>query len=234
MSGIPPHPPRAREPRCPTLGAPLVRGIVVAATLAAAVAGPGASPASAQRDRRDSEARNLFEAGRLAMEDGRFEDALDYFQRAYELSGRPALLYNVATVAERLGRDEVALDALERYLAERPEADDRRAIERRIELLRERLASAPATAPTPAETAAAGAASDGQSDPLGLSAEPASTRDQGGDDRLVTKWWFWTVVGAVVVGGAVTAGVLVSRDDPGERGPIPGSNGSVVFALGER
>jgi hypothetical protein len=36
------------------------------------------------------------------------------------------------------------------------------------------------------------------------------------DDTPVYKtWWLWTIVGAVVVGGAVTAGVLLAPgDDP--------------------
>jgi hypothetical protein len=34
--------------------------------------------------------------------------------------------------------------------------------------------------------------------------------DEGG---VATKWWFWTIIGAVVVGGAVTAGVLLAPED---------------------
>jgi tetratricopeptide (TPR) repeat protein len=36
-------------------------------------------------------------------------------------------------------------------------------------------------------------------------------------ESIVEAWWFWTVIGAVVVGGAVTAGVLLA---PGEE-PLP-------------
>ena len=39
------------------------------------------------------------------------------------------------------------------------------------------------------------------------------------------SWWFWTVVGAVVAGGAVTAGVLLA---PEPAGPRDGSEGSWV------
>lgn len=35
-----------------------------------------------------------------------------------------------------------------------------------------------------------------------------------GDSRVVTKWWFWTIIGAAVVGAAVTTGLLL-RDDGG-------------------
>lgn len=39
--------------------------------------------------------------------------------------------------------------------------------------------------------------------------------DVGGDDgdSIVESWWLWTIVGVVVVGGAVTAGVLLAPGD---------------------
>jgi tetratricopeptide (TPR) repeat protein len=85
---------------------------------------------------RDAEARQLFDAGTVAYSEGRYENALEYMQRAYELSGRPALLYNVATTLERLRRDDEALAAYERYLAEEPAADNRQDVEARIAILR--------------------------------------------------------------------------------------------------
>jgi tetratricopeptide (TPR) repeat protein len=53
----------------------------------------------------DEEARALFQAGRRAFADARYEDALDRFRSAYELSHRPELLYNIGHAADRLRRD---------------------------------------------------------------------------------------------------------------------------------
>jgi hypothetical protein len=36
---------------------------------------------------------------------------------------------------------------------------------------------------------------------------------EGEDGGIATKWWFWTVLGVVVAGGAVTAGVLLWPSD---------------------
>ncbi len=36
-----------------------------------------------------------------------------------------------------------------------------------------------------------------------------------GEGGVATKWWFWTIIGVAVVGGAVTAGVLASRGGGG-------------------
>ena len=41
-------------------------------------------------------------------------------------------------------------------------------------------------------------------------------------------WWFWTLVGVVVVGASVGVGVAASGDDPLQTGDI----GGVVFTLG--
>lgn len=39
------------------------------------------------------------------------------------------------------------------------------------------------------------------------------TPEEPEDDSVVGSWWLWTIVGAVVVGGAVTAGVLLWPSD---------------------
>ncbi len=100
----------------------------------------------------DSEARARFEAGRTAMTAGRPEDALVDFQRAYELSHRPELLYNVGIAADRLRRDDDALAAFERYLAEMPpdQLTNRAEVESRVETLRQTIAARVASAPPPA------------------------------------------------------------------------------------
>ncbi|MBN1771156.1 MAG: hypothetical protein JXB32_07850 [Deltaproteobacteria bacterium] len=49
------------------------------------------------------------------------------------------------------------------------------------------------------------------------------------DDPVWKSWWLWTIVGAVVVGGAVTAGVLLWPDD----GPVysEGSLGTLTLGV---
>lgn len=94
-------------------------------------------------DGRDEEARMLFEAGQTAFDEGRFSNALDYFEQAYLLSGRAELLYNVGVSAERLRNDERALSALRQYLEEAPDVENRRNIEARIAILEEGQAESP-------------------------------------------------------------------------------------------
>ncbi|MDQ3031454.1 MAG: tetratricopeptide repeat protein [Myxococcota bacterium] len=164
---------------------------------AQAAAGGGASAAH------DAEARALFEAGRVAFSDGRFEDALSHFQRSYDLSGRADLLYNIGTSQDRLRHEAEAVAAFERYLELVPDAENRREVEGRLRVLREELARE-------AELEARIERTEPTDAPMVASRpeEPATERDRGGEDVLAS-WWLWTIIG-VVVAGAVTGGVLAA------------------------
>lgn len=98
------------------------------------------------QDTRDLEARRLYEAGEVAFRSGRYEDALERFRDAYELSERPELLYNIASTAERLRRDEEALDGYRRYLDALPTAHNRDEVAARIQILERSLDASEAEA----------------------------------------------------------------------------------------
>lgn len=104
----------------------------------------------------DAEARGLFVAGREAFDAGRYDNALDYFTRAYALSGRSGLLFNIASTAERLRRDEEALRAYEAYLEAMPDAPNRDYTHSRIMFLRDQIRDSqarPASVVTPSPPA---------------------------------------------------------------------------------
>jgi tetratricopeptide (TPR) repeat protein len=111
------------------------RGALLASLILSLSAG-----VSAQDDLGTQQARALFEAGRAAFEAAEYEDALRHFRESYERSGRAALLYNIGVSADRLRRDQEALDAFERYLADAPaEAPQRADAEARVRVLRGQL-----------------------------------------------------------------------------------------------
>ena len=98
-----------------------------------------AVPGSAWADDEDVRARELYRNGEQLYEEGLYEDAIVAWERAYDLSGRPLLLYNIANALERIGKWEEALRRINQYRAFATEAEretlDRRmrAIERRID-----------------------------------------------------------------------------------------------------
>src|SRR5687767_8425343 len=103
---------------------------------------PGAAP---QWEGRDEEARQLFEAGAIAYRDGHYEDAEPYFRRAYELSHRAQLLFNLGKAAERARHDDAALAAYEEFLRLDPNTDLRARVETRIAALRAAGAHGPSS-----------------------------------------------------------------------------------------
>jgi len=168
----------------------------------------------------DAEARQVFELGVRAFDEGRNEDALEHFERSYELSERPQLLYNIGTVNDRMRRDRQALEAFERFLDEVPDTPLRGQVEARIRVLRDAV-DRDQPAPTPEETAEA--AQEPQPQPFA----PAPADD--GSASIFGQWWFWTVVGVVVASTVAT--VLLLTLDGGTQGPLPGDDGRWVEAL---
>jgi tetratricopeptide (TPR) repeat protein len=160
------------------------------------LATPALAAAQAPTDAELAEAQRQFELGVTEYQAGELADALVRFSRAHALSHAPELLYNIATVHERLRHDAEALDAYESYLAAVPESDDREAIEARVRVLRAELAPAPAptldvvVAPAPAPEAAP---------PVAMVDAPASGSDPAP--------WILTGTGLAVAAGG---GVLVA------------------------
>jgi tetratricopeptide (TPR) repeat protein len=156
----------------------------------------------------EAEARANFEAGRIAFVDGRFADALPYFERAHELTGRPELLYNIGVCRDRIGHDVEALEAFEAYLAAIPDAANRSEVEQRIETARLRVARM---------AAGAGEPSEDRADPDADEVAPRSADPTG-----------WIVVGAGAA--AAAAGAALVGVGASDRAGIEASMGTLSWS----
>jgi tetratricopeptide (TPR) repeat protein len=162
---------------------------------------------------------------------GRYAEAGENFEKAYEQDPIPSLLYDAAQSYRLAGNKERALNLYQNYL--RLYGRDKRAdIEARIDELKkaiekDKAAQAKTAAAAPAAPAKAPEHAPVQpiepvsSRPAGevptaappavepaavVSAQPApSERDEG---SIVTRPWFWVVVGGVVAAGVVGAVLL--------------------------
>lgn len=179
--------------------------------------------ASARAPEQDAHARDLFEKGRVAYQDARYDVALDLFTQAYALSKRPQLLNNIGQAADRLRMDAEALDAYQRYLAEVPDAENRAAVENRITALREVIeAKRQAPVPTPEETARAAEPAPAAQ---GTPAAPAATSARDDDGSVLSSFWLWAGIGAVAVAGVII-GVAASGGTETVDGPTPTVDGA--------
>lgn len=189
----------------------------------------------------DDVAHGLFEAGNAAYAAGNYEEALRFFEQAYERSQRPALLYNIGQAADRLRDDDKVLASFKAYLDQVPDAANRQEVEHRIGALkrarRARAASATPSpqssrdpmpaAPTPAQVAAQGADTRPPSVPAVTEAHH-ETSQSASSDAVTTRWWFWTGVGAVVVAGtAVALAVALGGSNHVQASPYQGTGGTL-------
>lgn len=110
------------------------------------------SGAAAADDASDELARRHFDSGAAYLEESDYDNALKAFQKSYDLSHRPEILLNIATVQERRGDLAAAITALQAYLAAAPQSDRAETTRLRIQNLQKRLdetAAAQPPAPIP-------------------------------------------------------------------------------------
>lgn len=173
----------------------------------------------------DEEARQLFEAGETAYSNGRYERALEYFTRAYELSGRPVLLFNVGLAAELAREDARALEAYRQFLELVPESPQHTRVRTRIRELEARVGSSESS-PESARDDAADPAPDAVDD-----ADTAPAPASSGADGTVG----WVVLGAsaaVAIAGVVLVGVALGDVAAVENAPMNSAWADVEGAAG--
>ncbi len=183
-----------------------IKGWLVALLAASVLLSPIAS--RAQGDTADELARRHFESGAAYLEESDYENALRAFQKAYELSKRPEILLNIATVQERRGDIAGALSALRDYLAVAPEGEPVDTVQLRIQNLEKRQpndpppAAPPAQPATPPEPPAVSAPPPASAPPA-----PAAPSTRPGRTPIFVAFG----IGAVAAGGAVITGVLAQN-----------------------
>lgn len=109
----------------------------------------------------ESQARVHFTAGRQYFDVGEYEGALREFERAHELSQRPALLYNIGLCHERLAQYSAAADAYEGYVDSGSAGDDSEMLSARVRALRERASRSDAAGGSDDASQAAGGGDPG-------------------------------------------------------------------------
>ena len=105
----------------------------------------GGASAAAQEAADDAAAREYFERGRASFEQADYEGALVYFRHAYRLSRRGELQYNIGVAADRLQREDEALEAFEHYLEETDNPPRAAEVRERIGALQKSIAERKAT-----------------------------------------------------------------------------------------
>lgn len=157
----------------------------------------GARPALAD-DPATRASRRHYERGEKLFALGKFDEALEEYQTAFDAKPLPGFLYNIGQCYRNLGDYEQAIFSFKKYLKLEPEASNKEAVERLIEELEEKKA---------------------QGD-----SQKFIAKKKEKPKPIYKKWWFWTGVGVVAVGG--TAAIYAS----GGGSSPPGTDlGNIVF-----
>ena len=85
-----------------------------------------------------SDPQSLYRRGMVRYQTGHYDGAISDFARAYQLSGEPALLYDMAQAYRMKHASDKALPLYRAYLRYEPHANNRPEVEERIAELRSR------------------------------------------------------------------------------------------------
>jgi tetratricopeptide (TPR) repeat protein len=205
-----------------SLSAALCLALAVGPTGARAAEAPRPAAAASQ-----DEAKAIFAEAQKAYQLGRFEEAIAKYERVFEITSHPSLLFNLAQCHRQLSNYERAAFFYERYLAtaKAPIPNEQLARELLTEMTQKR--DEKAAADKAAAEAKAKAEAEAQAERARQEAEAKRLMEKPPEVKPVTQQaWFWVVVGgaAVVVAGTVTAVAVATA-----RGPTPTTLGTIQF-----
>lgn len=203
-----------------------------AIAVAAVLIYPGS--AFAQSDA-EEQARAAFRLGRAYYDNGDFVKAAEEFEKAYRISKKPELLYNVYLAYRDANMSREAAKALRGYLSEVNDIPNRAQLKSRLEALERSIkeeeqqgpAPQPTTQPQPAapvtpppeEAAKPEPAPEAQppaqpapgAQPETQQPAPAAKKPEAKSGGSITPFILMGVGGAMIVGSIVT-GIMASSD----------------------
>lgn len=187
----------------------------------------------------EAEARAQVAEGKKAFDLGDYAHAIEHYERAYKLKPAPALLFNLGQGHRRAGSFERAGFYFRSYLETNPPAAQARATEELLAQVQQQLEAEQKAEAARRQAAAVRLEEEERrmqeeafhAQQLSLEqARAESARAEAEARRLALeqslkpkaeaarpvteRWWFWTAVGAVVVGGVVTATAVATAPQP--------------------
>ena len=139
-------------------------------------------PASAD-DSATRAAKRHFERGEKLFALGKFDEALDEYQKAFDAKPIPDFLFNIGQCDRNIGNLDQAIFSFKKYLKLLPDAPNKEAVTQLITDLEDRRARE------------GGAKLVNQ--PVAGAGPPAPATP------LYKRWWVWTAASVVVVGAGI-------------------------------
>ncbi len=172
----------------------------------------------------DKAARAQFQRAEKAFNVGKFDDALKFYEGAFDAKPLPGFLFNMAQCHRNLGDPERAIFFFQRYLSLDPETPNRPLA---LELIAEEQKKLdakrapiqkPPPAPEPPPVAPSPAPPPVRIEVVPIAAPLVVPAPTPPSQPVYKKWWFWT--GAAVVLGGVVAALVVTKQGPAPSGQL--------------
>jgi tetratricopeptide (TPR) repeat protein len=202
---------------------------------------------TAMADEATKKAKVHFKKGNVHAKLGRFKEALAEFSKAYELKPLPAFLFNIGQCHRHLKNYEKAIYFFESYLRDKPQAKNRKFVTKEIKTVKKLLAEQRAKEEEQKRLQEQQRVEEERQAALLKQKQELEKKrlEQLAKLNTVTvtdntsqtisskpeevapfykSWWFWTLVGCVVVGTSVGIGVGV-----GAQGDVVQPSGSLGF-----
>jgi len=148
-------------------------------------------------------AKRHYDRGEKLFALGKFDEALDEYQKAFDAKPLPGFLFNIGQCYRNLGDYDQAIFSFKKYLKLQPDAPNKEKVDKLIEELEDKkergegqkLVKKPEKEP--------------QKEPEGEETPRAAPHKP-----IYTKWWFWTGVTVVAVGAGVGTYELTKSSAP--------------------
>ena len=131
-------------------------------------------------------AKRHFDRGEKLFALGKFDEALDEYQKAFDAKPIPDFLFNIGQCYRNLGDYQQAIFSFKKYLKLEPDAPDKEKVEKLIDDLEEKQERG-----------------DGQKFVQKKDEPPPPPPPKQGSTPIYKKWWFWTGVAVVGAGGGL-------------------------------
>jgi tetratricopeptide (TPR) repeat protein len=176
--------------------------------LALLIAGTLARPAAAElTPQQKQEMHQHYEKATRAFDVGKYAEAIEEYQKAYEIGGDPPMLYNIAQAYRLSDQPSEAVRYYRRYLQRQPNAKNREDVERKIadleKLIEERKKASVMPPPMPPPPAPVAVPDQPAAASAVVTPPPPSTpREEPHGAYPMRRIIGWSVLGAGVLAGA--------------------------------
>jgi len=134
-----------------------------------------------------------FERGEKLFALGKFDEALDEYQKAFDAKPLPGFLFNIGQCYRNIGDYDQAIFSFKKYLKLDPNAPNKDKVDKLIEELEDKKERGEGHKLIKKEEPPPPPPKEEGEEP----ARPAPSKP------IYSKWWFWTIVGGVAVAGGV-------------------------------